>query len=131
MSRKFLDGVVLAWAILTVGFHLYLIFTGLLPNLVTRPMHLLLALPWIFIIGAKGAAIDRAIGAAIGLIGMAGCLYIIFDRDRLLDQYGALQGGFQFVLAVVLILVVLEMARRGPARVAGDSAGHADLRISR
>lgn len=112
MPKKFLDGAVLGWAILTVGFHLYLIFTGLLPNLVTRPMHLLLALPWIFIIGAKGSAVSRAIGAAIGLIGMAGCLYIILDRERLLDQYGALQGGFQYVLAAVLILVVLEMARR-------------------
>ena len=112
MSRKFLDGAVLGWAILTVGFHLYLIFTGLLPNLVTRPMHLLLALPWIFIIGTRGTALSRAISAAVGLIGMAACLYVILDRERLLDQYGALQGGFQYLLAAILILVVLDMARR-------------------
>jgi TRAP transporter 4TM/12TM fusion protein len=112
MSRKLVDGAVLAWAILTVGFHLYLIFTGLLPNLVTRPMHLLLALPWIFIIGAKGAPASRAISAAIGLIGMAACVYIMLDRERLLDQYGALQGPFQYVIAAILILVVLDMARR-------------------
>ena len=33
--------MVLAVAALSVGFHLYLIFSGLLPNLVTRPLHLM------------------------------------------------------------------------------------------
>jgi TRAP transporter 4TM/12TM fusion protein len=112
MSKKLLDGAVLGWALLTVGFHLYLIFSGLLPNLVTRPMHLLLALPWIFIIGARGSTLSRAISACVGLIGMAACLYVIFDREKLLDQYGALQGGSQYLLAAILILVVLDMARR-------------------
>ncbi|MBI3453142.1 MAG: TRAP transporter fused permease subunit [Rhodospirillales bacterium] len=102
----------LAWATIAVGFHIYLIFSGLIPNLITRPLHLFFALPWIFIIGAKGGRLARAISAAIGLAGMAGCLYIVFDRDRLLDQYGSLQGPFQYVLSALLILVVLEMARR-------------------
>jgi hypothetical protein len=37
-----------------VGYHLYLIFTGLIPNLISRPVHLALALPWVFIIGTRG-----------------------------------------------------------------------------
>jgi TRAP transporter 4TM/12TM fusion protein len=112
MSKNLVYCAVLGWAALTVGFHLYLIFTGLLPNLVTRPMHLLLALPWIFIVGAKGSPAARLTSAAIGLIGMAACLYIMLDRERLLDQYGALRGPFQYVIAAILILVVLDMARR-------------------
>jgi TRAP transporter 4TM/12TM fusion protein len=49
---------------------------------------------------------------AVGGVGMAACLYIILDRDRLLDQYGTLQGWLQHGVAIVLILVVLDMARR-------------------
>ncbi len=104
--------MILAWAVITVAFHLWLIFSGLIPNLVSRPLHLLLTLPWIFFIGVKGAPLARGIAYAVGGIGMAACLYIMLDRDRLLDQYGALQGWHQYVVAIVLIVVVLEMARR-------------------
>ena len=34
---------------LSVVFHLGLIFSGLVPNLVSKPLHLALALPWIFL----------------------------------------------------------------------------------
>lgn len=103
---------VVTWAGLTVAFHIWLIFSGLIPNLVSRPLHLLLALPWIFFIGAKGSTASRRIGYACGALGIAGCLFIILGRDQLLDQYGALQGGLQYVVAAALILVVLDMARR-------------------
>jgi TRAP transporter 4TM/12TM fusion protein len=103
---------ILAWAVVTVAFHIWLIFSGLIPNLVSRPLHLLLTLPWIFFIGVKGTMLTRATAYVVGGIGMAACLYIMLDRDRLLDQYGALQGWHQFVVAIVLIAVVLEMARR-------------------
>lgn len=104
--------VILGWAVLTVGFHLWLIFSGLIPNLVSRPLHLLLAIPWIFFIGAKGSALSRAFAYGMGGIGMAACLAIILDRDRLLDQYGTLNGWLQHAVAIALILVVLDMARR-------------------
>ena len=44
--------IILALALTSVGFHLYLVFSGLIPALVTRPVHLILALPWIFLIAA-------------------------------------------------------------------------------
>ncbi|HEX6980107.1 MAG TPA: TRAP transporter fused permease subunit [Alphaproteobacteria bacterium] len=103
---------IVGWAVITVGFHVWLIFSGLIPNLVSRPLHLLLTLPWIFFIGARGSALSRGFGYAMGALGIGCCLYIIFDRDRLLDQYGTLEGWFQFAVAVVLIAVVLDMARR-------------------
>jgi TRAP transporter 4TM/12TM fusion protein len=103
---------ILAWAVITVGFHIWLIFSGLIPNLVSRPLHLLLTIPWVFFIGTKGSPLARGTAYVVGAVGMAACLYIIFDRDRLLDQYGALQGWHQFAIAIVLIAVVLEMARR-------------------
>jgi TRAP transporter 4TM/12TM fusion protein len=103
---------ILAWAVVTVAFHLWLIFSGLIPNLVSRPLHLLLTIPWIFFIGPKGSPVSRGIGYAVGAVGMAACLYIILDRDRLLDQYGMLQGWFQHAVAIMLIVAVLDMARR-------------------
>ena len=39
----------LIWEILgllTILFHLWLIFSGLTPNLISRPLHMALALPW-------------------------------------------------------------------------------------
>jgi TRAP transporter 4TM/12TM fusion protein len=102
--------VVLAAA--SVGFHLWLILSGLLPNLVGRPLHLLLALPWVFWVDIPGGRVARIVAAAIGTIGILACAMIIALRPVLLDQYGALVGAGQFALAVALLLVVLEMARR-------------------
>src|SRR5688500_609556 len=111
-TARLKHAAILGWAAVTVGFHIWLIFSGLIPNLVSRPLHLLLAIPWIFCIGAKGSALSRATSYVVGGIGMAACLYIILDRDRLLDQYGTLQGWFQHAIAVALIVAVLDMARR-------------------
>ncbi|MBM3571295.1 MAG: TRAP transporter fused permease subunit [Alphaproteobacteria bacterium] len=106
------DGAMLAAAALSVGFHLYLIFSGLIPGLVTRPLHLALALPWVFVFSAKGTPAARAVGYGACALGIAFCLYIAWNRRALTDQYGSLDGPFQYLLAICLILIVLEMARR-------------------
>ena len=102
--------VVLAAA--CVIFHLYLIFSGLIPNLVSRPLHLALALPWVFLLSTKSIGIERIAGAILCLVGLFGCLYIVFLHDMLGDQYGYLEGMHQYIIAGGLIIVVLEMARR-------------------
>lgn len=112
MTSTAKSAVILAWAAITVGFHVWLIFSGLIPNLVSRPLHLLLTIPWVFFIGSKGSRASRGLGYAVGTLGMAACLYIVLDRDRLLDQYGTLEGWLQHAVAVVLIIAVLDMARR-------------------
>ncbi|MDX9861455.1 MAG: TRAP transporter fused permease subunit [Rhodospirillales bacterium] len=112
MSRLLASGVVFALAATSVVFHLYLIFSGLLPNLVTRPLHLALALPWVFVIGVDGGRARRWTGYVFCAVGVAGSLWIAWNRDILVDQYGSLEGPFQYGLAIALIVVVLEMARR-------------------
>ena len=102
------------WLVLgavTVAFHLGLIFYGLVPNLVSRPVHMALALPWIMVFSAStpGARIS---GAAIAAAGIAACLWIAFNHSLLSDQYGFLEDDFQIAVATVLILTVLEAARR-------------------
>jgi len=95
----------------TIGFHLWLIFSGLVPNLVSRPLHMALALPWVLVYAAKGRR-GRRSGVALALVGLAACLWIAVGHERLSDQYGFLEGGAQIAIAITLLGVVLEMARR-------------------
>ena len=106
------DGVVTALAAASVGFHLYLVFVGLIPNLVSRPIHLALVLPWVFVIGGKAGGWQRWMGWGLCGLGLACCFAIVAGRASLEDQYGSLEGWDQRILALVLILIVLEMARR-------------------
>jgi len=102
------------WVILgaiSIVFHLWLIFSGLIPNLVSRPLHMALVVPWIFLFNATS---DRSkfVNWGFTLVGVGACLWIALNNSALLDQYGYLGGGFQTVIAVVLLITVLEMARR-------------------
>ena len=96
---------------LLVAFHLALIFSGLVPNLVSRPLHLALALPWIFLFAGNTRS-ARISGTLFCGLGVAACLWIAWRHDALSDQYGFLENGFQIAIAIVLLLVVLEAARR-------------------
>lgn len=99
-------------AFASVFFHLYLVFAGLIPNLISRPIHLALALPWVFVIGLKGSTIQRVIGIFACVFGIYACSYIAFNRNMLVDQYGYIENYQQYILSFGLIMVVLEMARR-------------------
>jgi len=101
-----------AFGAVTVGFHLYLIFSGLIPNLITRPIHYLLALPWIFLFSPSRSAAGRILGVACVVGGGIGASWVAIFSEPLSDQYGILYGPTQIALAVVLIAVALEMARR-------------------
>jgi TRAP transporter 4TM/12TM fusion protein len=96
---------------LSIIFHLWLIFSGLIPNLISRPLHMALALPWILIFSAKTNLL-RTSGIFICALGMAICFWIALNADSLGDQYGYLEGNLQAFMATALLLIVLEMARR-------------------
>jgi TRAP transporter 4TM/12TM fusion protein len=102
------------WAALgaaSIGFHLWLIFAGLVPNLVSRPLHMALAAPWALIYLARSRG-ERVSGAALCALAVAACLWVAWRERALADQYGFLEGGFQMAVAVVLLAAALEMARR-------------------
>lgn len=101
----------IASAACLVAFHLGLIFWGLVPNLVSRPLHLALALPWIFLF-VEGGRASRWSGIVFCALGMAASIWIAWQHSELGDQYGFLEGNFQVGIAVVLLVVVLEAARR-------------------
>lgn len=94
-----------------VGYHLALIFSGLVPNLVSRPLHMALILPFALVLGAT-TPIGRLSGAALAALGVGAALWVAVNSDRLGDQYGFLEGNFQLGVAIVLLGVTLETARR-------------------
>ncbi len=95
----------------SIAFHLWLIFSGLIPNLVSRPLHMALALPWAMVFMAK-TDLQRKIGILLGGLGLAACLWVAWSHDALSDQYGFLYGDYQIAIAAILLITVLEMARR-------------------
>ena len=104
----------LVWVALgavTVIFHIGLIFYGLTPALVSRPIHMALILPWILIFAAS-TPFQRASGWVLTLLGVAACGYIALNETALANQYGFIYGNTQMIIGVFLIFLALETARR-------------------
>lgn len=102
------------WVVLgavTVIFHLGLIFYGLTPALVSRPLHMALLLPWVLILAARNR-FQRWSGHVLTALGVVSCLYIAFNEQALADQYGFIDTPLQMVIGAFLILLTLETARR-------------------
>ncbi len=69
------------------------------------------ALPWILCLGAQ-TQLSRIIGLVLASAGVACCLWIAFSHNALGDQYGFLASPGQVIGAIILLLVVIEAARR-------------------
>ncbi|MDB3880092.1 TRAP transporter large permease subunit, partial [Alphaproteobacteria bacterium] len=96
---------------LSIIFHLWLIFSGLVPNLVSRPLHMALVIPWVFLF-KPSVGLRRICDWGFTLVGIAACFWIVANHNLLLDQYGYLANDFQTLIALILLITVLEMARR-------------------
>lgn len=96
---------------ITVIFHIGLIFYGLTPALVSRPIHMALILPWILIFAAT-TPLQRVTGWVLTLLGVAACGYIALNETALANQYGFIYGNTQMMIGVFLIFLALETARR-------------------
>ena len=95
----------------SIAFHIGLNFFGLVPNLISRPLHLVLALPWLFLFTAQSRR-EPVFGVAWAMAGIGCSLYIVANEQALSEQYGSLEGAGQLAMAIVILSVVLEMARR-------------------
>ena len=95
----------------SITFHIWLIFSGLVPSLVARPLHMALALPWVFVFASHGI-FQRRFGLFLTIVGSFFCGFIALNESALSDQYGFITGGWQVIVGVGLILLTLEMARR-------------------
>src|SRR5210317_666601 len=101
----------LLFALVLVLFHIGLIFSGLVPNLVSRPLHLALVLPWVFLFGKTGRWALLS-GALLCAIGMGAAIWVAWNADMLADQYGFLETPAQVWIGFALLAVVIEAARR-------------------
>jgi TRAP transporter 4TM/12TM fusion protein len=110
-SAQLAGAAALVLAAALVGYHLWLVFSGLVPNLVSRPLHMAFILPFVFLVAGEGGW-RRASGVVLAVVGVAAALWVAWNHDALGDQYGFLEGQFQVVIALVLLAVVLEAARR-------------------
>ncbi|WP_447555056.1 TRAP transporter permease [Vreelandella sp. EE22] len=95
----------------SVIFHLGLIFYGLAPALVSRPLHMALLLPWVLVYMAR-TRFQRLSGWLLTLLGIAACGYIALNEAALADQYGFIDTHLQMAIGVFLIFLALEAARR-------------------
>jgi TRAP-type uncharacterized transport system fused permease subunit len=114
LLTSFLPNTARLWVVLgavTAVFHIGLIFYGLVPNLVARPLHMALILPWVFLYTGKTPTRWWS-GLVITAIGGAGCIWIALNHHMLRNQYGFLETGFQVALAISLLLIAMEGARR-------------------
>jgi TRAP transporter 4TM/12TM fusion protein len=100
-----------ALGLLMIAAHLGLIFYGLVPNLVSRPLHLALILPWVFLFKATSRP-QFVLGAVLTIVGIACCLWIAINHQSLRNQYGFIEGQAQTAMAFFLLLIVMEGARR-------------------
>ena len=97
--------------LLSILFHIYLIFSGLVPSLISRPLHMALAIPWVFIFISQNKP-QLYLGYIFSFLGISSCFYIVIHEPLLSEQYGFLNGWDQFLISIILILITLEMARR-------------------
>ena len=108
-----LHSVMVLLAFASVAYHLWLVTAGLIPHLVSRPLHIIAVLPFVFIFTAQPATgWRRVVDVALCTFGLAACIYVLVQHDVLDEQYGRLRGTMQFVVAWGLVLLALEMARR-------------------
>jgi TRAP transporter 4TM/12TM fusion protein len=105
--------ITLCVSVLLAFFSLFLPVYAFVPNLIERAIHLGLVFPIVFLAGKKTSS-TRALllNILIAAVGVFLCLYIIVDFEGILDQYGIVKDQSQVVLGVLMVLVVLEAARR-------------------
>ncbi|RPI09847.1 MAG: TRAP transporter large permease subunit, partial [Zetaproteobacteria bacterium] len=94
-------------------FALFLPVYAFVPNLVERALHFGLAIPLIFLARRKPAGrLPRLLDVGLTLLGLFLCGYIALNFQAVLDQYGVVTGGGQTVMGLLMILLILEAARR-------------------
>jgi TRAP transporter 4TM/12TM fusion protein len=100
-----------AWALFL--FQLFLPVYAFLPELPSRAVHLGLTLVLVFSADQPGySALQVWPGRIFAVLGFGICAYVFFDHGSIATQYGLPRNEFQVLAGGVLIVLVLEAARR-------------------
>ena len=117
VSVKILQYILVIVSFLFAIFQLTLPVYGFLPIMRTRALHLTFAFIIIFLAG-KNTKIDsktpikRIIDTIILLTGISITIYVFIEYPKIIEQYGVATGTLQIVMGLLLILIILEAARR-------------------
>ncbi len=96
-----------------VFFHLYLVFSGLIPNIIQRSIHIALSLPLIFLYFPPKKTKNELIRDIIlSVLSFSSAIYITLFYEKITYQYGIMEGKIQEILAIIMIIMILEGARR-------------------
>jgi TRAP transporter 4TM/12TM fusion protein len=113
MLTAFLPTILFLSSLGLALFALLLPVYAFVPNLIERALHFGMALPLIFLasktVGGRGR---RALDIALTALGLFLCGYIIVNFQGILDQYGVVTGRGQTIMGLLMVLIVLEAARR-------------------
>jgi TRAP transporter 4TM/12TM fusion protein len=102
--------------IISIAFVLYQIILpvyAFMPNMKERAIHLAFAIALIFLGGSQERSRFRwAVDLTIAALGIGLCMYVFFDYREIIQQYGVATNNLQVWMGIVLVLIVLESARR-------------------
>jgi TRAP transporter 4TM/12TM fusion protein len=113
MLKRGHQAFVLVISILFVVFHTLLPVYAFLPSMRERAMHLALSIILVFV-GAKGGkgGVRGVIDWLIIISGVGICAYVFASYFEIIEQYGTAEHWGQVAMGIVLVLIILEMARR-------------------
>jgi len=110
---KIISSIILIFSCLLAIFSLLLPVYAFIPNLIERSIHLGLAIPLIFLAGKQTQGRWRlCLDLLFTLSGLFLCIYIIADFEGVLNQFGIVKNPLQTLMGLVMVLIVLESARR-------------------
>lgn len=113
MFSRIVQGFVL---LVSIGFVIYQIVLpvyAFMPTMRERAVHLALALILIFLGGdEKRSRIRWVMDIILTSLGVGFCLYVFVHYHSIIEQYGAASGPLQVWMGLLLVIIVLETARR-------------------
>ncbi len=114
MFSRIVHGFIFWVSVVFFIYQIVLPVYAFMPNMKERAVHLALALILIFLGGGKEKRSPvRWLGdILLTCLGVGFCLYVFVNYSAIIDQYGAATGPLQVWMGFLLVLIVLESARR-------------------
>jgi TRAP transporter 4TM/12TM fusion protein len=107
--RRFVQIVSLAFVFYQIILPVY----AFMPNMKERAIHLAFAIILIFLGGSHiRSRLRWGVDLAFTALGVGLCMYVFFTYREIIQQYGVATSDLQVWMGIILVLIVLESARR-------------------
>jgi len=110
---KIISSTIFVFSCLLFLFSLLLPIYAFIPNLIERSVHLGLVIPIVFLAGGRPKNCRALfLDIILTLLGLLLTIYIIIDFKGILDQYGIVKSPYQTLMGLLMVLIIMECARR-------------------